>query len=273
MRQHDQNFRIILADSASTDGTPEKIREQYPEVVVLETTDAMWWTGATNLCVREALRSAGKDDFIFTLNNDTELAPGAIEQLLKAVASNPGSIIGAVNLFYADHDKIEPSAFKRNDQSRLFKKYHYPVCKWGENIGNRTGLVPVDTLSGKGVLIPVDVFNRIGLYNEAELPHYHGDTEFILRCKRAGIRIFLSYDSAIFSHQELSGSGTRTSNPGLKSFIKSFRDLKSANHLTSNLNFCRLVFGKSWQIYFLYGMFRSVFGFLRRYLTSFITQR
>ncbi|MEI6681816.1 MAG: glycosyltransferase family 2 protein [Bacteroidota bacterium] len=268
-----RDIRIILADSGSTDGTIGTIRSKFPDVVILEATDSLWWTGATNLCVREALRSAGKGDFIFTLNNDTELAPGALEQLLKVAAIKPGAIIGAVNLFFTDHNKIEPSAFKRNDHSLFFKQYHYPVSKWGETIGKRTGLVPVDTLSGKGVLIPAAVFNRVGLYNEDELPHYHGDTEFVLRCRRAGVEVFLSYDSAIYSHQELSGSGTRTSNPGLKSFIRSFSDLKSANHLASNLNFCRLVFGKSWQIYFLYGLFRSVFGFFRRYVTGFLTKR
>jgi len=273
MEQSCQDFKIIIADSASTDRTSETIREQYPGVKVIETSDSMWWTGATNICVKEALLSAGDDDYIFTLNNDTELSSGAIETLLKAAQKNASSIIGAVNVFYADHEKIEPSAFKRDSHALFFKKFHYPVNKWGESFGNRSGLLPVDTLSGKGVLIPVRAFRQVGLYNEELLPHYHADTEFIIRCKNAGFSVSLCYDAVIYSHQELSGSGTKTSNPGLKSFLKSITDLKSANHLASNRNVCRLIYGKYWRLYFYYGSSRMIFGFLRRYTTGFITKR
>ena len=271
IKQPNGNIKIILADSASTDGTKEVIRSKFPEVRVIETSDAVWWAGATNLCIKEALLTATDRDYVFTLNNDTELSPGTLDKLSGAAGKNPTSIIGAVNVFYADHDKIEPSAFKRNPRAWFFKKFHYPVNKWGELIGNRSGLFPVDTLSGKGVMIPVKVFRTIGLYNENQLPHYHADTEFIIRCTAAGYPVNLCYDIPVYSHQELSGSGTKTSNPGLRVFIKSFTDLKSANHLASNRNFCRLIYGNNWLLYFFYGMSRAVFGFTRRYLASFIS--
>ncbi len=56
--------------------------KRFPEIILIKGKGNLWWTGGMNLCVKEALKTAKENDFIFTLNNDTELFPDTIENLV-----------------------------------------------------------------------------------------------------------------------------------------------------------------------------------------------
>jgi GT2 family glycosyltransferase len=55
-------------------------------------------------------------------------------------------------------------------------------------------LIKVDALPGNGVLIRRSVFDRIGLYNARFCPHYHADSELIMRARKAGIEAYITPD-------------------------------------------------------------------------------
>jgi len=264
-KQNYKDYKIIICDDNSTDGTSKILAEKYPNVIVVKGDGNFWWTGGTNMCVKEALKTADENDFIFTLNNDTELLNDTLMKLIEFLKENHNCIVGAVNLFYNEPNKIEPSAFVHKQKKIFFKKLLYRLNAFGELLNNRQGIVEVETLSGKGVLIPVKVFKKIGLYNQEKLPHYHADCEFILRARRSGFRVFISYDAKILSHQELSGMGTATSKPSIRNFIKSFFNLKSANHLKSLFNYSKFKYGSNYLIYFIIDLLRIIGGFFRRY--------
>jgi GT2 family glycosyltransferase len=219
------------------------------------------------MCVEYALEHAGEQDFVFTLNNDTELENDTLQKLVEFAGDRPNSIIGAVNVFYSEPFKIEPSAFKKAG-SGFFKKMPHRVNEWAEDLALQPDFMKVDALSGKGVLIPVIVFKKIGLYNFKKLPHYHADTEFTLRAARAGINVFILYTAKVLSHQNLSGTGTQTSVPNISEFIKSFKSLKSANHYTTLKNLCFEVYGLMAPIYLIVYLTKPILGFAKRLLLS-----
>jgi len=265
-KQNYKDFQIIVCDDASTDGTRNIIEGKFPDVKIISGNGNLWWSGGTNKCVEEALKTAIEDDYLFTLNNDTELLADTLQTLIQFTKNHNNTIVGAVNVFYSEPMKIEPSAFIQKPGKIFFNKLHYRVNEFGENINNKKGMLEVSTLSGKGVLIPVEVFKKIGLYNQEKLPHYHADTEFILRAKKNGFKVYLSYDAIILSHQELSGFGTVTSKPSMQKFIKSLFSLKSANHLPSLYRYTKIIYGKSYLFYLLVYFVRINGGFLRRYV-------
>src|SRR5258707_1027535 len=89
-------FRIVLIDDGSTDGTSEFVKENYPDVTVLTGDGNLWWTGATNLGVRYALKICGPDDYVLTLNNDTVLPAKYLEIMMSLARRVPKALIGSI---------------------------------------------------------------------------------------------------------------------------------------------------------------------------------
>ena len=77
------HYKTIICDDNSTDGTAEYLLKNAPDVTVLHGDGNLWWTGGTNKCVEYALKIAKPDDYIFTLNNDTELTSNVLQTLVK----------------------------------------------------------------------------------------------------------------------------------------------------------------------------------------------
>ena len=263
------NFVVIVCDDGSIDNTSNILKERYPDVVLLKGNGSLWWTGGINKCVEYALKNTKVNDFVYTLNNDTELFDNTLENLVLRAKEYPNSIIGTVNLFYNEPRKIEPSAFRKRNKFP-FKKRIHRIDDWGSLLNNRNCAVEVDSLSGKGVLIPIPIFKRIGLYNFDMLPHYHADSEFTLRAKKNNYTIYFDYNSRLLSHQNLSGIGTRTSQPNLKEFIQSFFIIKSAHHFPTLVNKAKLIYGKKYIIYLILDLIFIIAGFLKRTIRELI---
>jgi GT2 family glycosyltransferase len=259
------NYRIIICDDGSTDGTYDILTGQFPEITVLKGTGNLWWAGATNMCVKKALSIAEEGDFIYTLNNDTELVADSLTTLIEFESKFPDSIIGSVNLFYNDHFKIEPSAFKRTNKY-FFKLLPVRIHNLGDPLPTDIDFLEVDAFAGKGVLIPVEVFKKIGLYNSELLPQYHGDTEFTVRAKDSGFRLFYYYKSKVLSHQYLTGTGTMNKN--YFEFLRSFKNIKSAIHYKSVLNLSKLIYGKKYKRYLYWQLIKINLGFFKRFFKS-----
>lgn len=266
------DYKIIICDDGSIDGTFDYLTRHYPEVTVLKGSGNLWWTGGTNLCINYALDKAKSDDYIFTLNNDTELFNDTLRKLYLFAKNNPKSLIGCVSLFYSDLKSIEVTAFQAR-RKFPFSLYHKPMYEWGKDINSiHSEYKAVDSLSGKGVLVPVEVFRKIGLYNFEKLPHYHSDTEFVRRAVGAGYTAYIYYRAKLKSHQDLSGVGQINNAPDIKKFLKSFFVLRSSNHLTTQYNRAKLIYSSKWPVYFLFNNVYIIYQFLSRYI-HFIFQR
>jgi len=264
-KQAYKNVCVVICNDGSTDNTQGIITKRFPDVVVLSGDGNLWWTGGTNLTVSYSLSHAGNNDFIFTLNNDTELLPDTLQRLAQTAEKYPHAIIGALNVFFSEPERIEPSAYKVKG-GIFFRRMHHRINEWGEKLQDDLDVVEVDSLSGKGVLFPVSVFRDVGLYNAGKLPHYHADTELVFRAQRKGYRVYLDYKAKVLSHQELSGLGTVTSKPTVRGFVRSFSSLKSANHYKSLKNYCKLLYGKSYRRYLLLHLAKIILGFVRRFV-------
>jgi N-acetylglucosaminyl-diphospho-decaprenol L-rhamnosyltransferase len=71
--------RVIVSDSASTDGTAENVRTHFPHVVLVQHAADPGYTSATNHGV-----DAGSGDVILLLNNDAFCRPDFLEHLIPA---------------------------------------------------------------------------------------------------------------------------------------------------------------------------------------------
>ncbi|RMG95586.1 MAG: glycosyltransferase family 2 protein [Chloroflexi bacterium] len=96
-RQTFRDFEIILVDNGSTDGSQAYIREQFPEVRLVELGENRGFTGACN-----AGYAVAQGELIVLLNNDTEAAPNWLTAVVKAFQRHPRAGIVACKILLFD---------------------------------------------------------------------------------------------------------------------------------------------------------------------------
>lgn len=77
-------FETIVVDNGSENGEASAIEERYGEVTVIRSAENLGYAGGNNLGAK-----AAKGDYLFFLNNDTEILDGDIETLLSHFGSDP----------------------------------------------------------------------------------------------------------------------------------------------------------------------------------------
>lgn len=83
--QDDEHLRVIVLDDGSSDGTPEWLRREWPQVEV--------FVNETNIGVarsfNRAVEIARGSDYLALLNNDLELAPDYVSRVVAALEAHP----------------------------------------------------------------------------------------------------------------------------------------------------------------------------------------
>ena len=230
-----RDFRIIVVDHGSTDGTGEGLRNEYPEVIHLPGTTDMWWAGATNLGIRKALALGA--DIIMPLNNDCYVESTTVETLLDQ-QKNAGLSLVAPNQRSLQSGRIitgrVTACFLLGFPTmRLPGRSTY---RPGEHLLLRTRLI----LGGRGVLIPARVFDKVGFFNDEQLPHYWSDHDFFLRCRKQGIPLLIAGDAILDVDEETTTLATRLGRMTFARFIQSLRDRRSHRNLPELTTLFRL---------------------------------
>jgi GT2 family glycosyltransferase len=78
------NIEVIIADNASTDGSQAFVREHFPAFIVEQLPVNRGFTGACNAGIRIA-----SGEYVALLNNDTEVAPNWVQEVVAAFERHP----------------------------------------------------------------------------------------------------------------------------------------------------------------------------------------
>ena len=84
---------ITVVDNASSDGTAEHVRQRWPSVQVIDSGGNVGFAKANNIGIRST-----ESDYVLLLNPDTVAPPGAIQTLVRGLASHPEAAIAGARL-------------------------------------------------------------------------------------------------------------------------------------------------------------------------------
>ncbi len=196
------DLTVLLVDNGSHDGSGERLRSAFLDVSFLQTGSNLGYTGGNNQGIEWA-REKGAD-YVLVLNNDTEVAPGCVPELVKA-AENHGSKVAAVVPKILYHDAPDRIWYAGGE----FSPAHGLGLHWREGEHDdpeADGPVePVTFMSGCCCLLSVDALNEVGLFVE-ELFAYVEDVELSLRFAAAGYDVLYQPTARVLHHCPPPGS-------------------------------------------------------------------
>lgn len=164
---------VYLTDDGCTDGTPESIREEFPQVTIINGDGSLFWNRGMYAAWSKATETADYDFYLW-LNDDTFLFDDALFRLFSSSRE------------YDDKAIIIGSSCSIKDNSII--TYGGILTKGGRVIDVNEEH-QCDTFEGNIVLISKYVYRTIGM-NDNIFHHAVGDYDYGYRAAEAGIRIY-----------------------------------------------------------------------------------
>jgi GT2 family glycosyltransferase len=96
---------IVVIDNASSDGSSEMVRTEFPNVVLRANTTNLGYGSAANQAVAMC-----REPYVLLLNADTRLLPGALHALSTYLDKHPRAALAGPRLVNAD-GSLQPSCY------------------------------------------------------------------------------------------------------------------------------------------------------------------
>ena len=215
---------IVVVDG-STDGTLEMLAAEFPSAIVVHGDGNWWYTRSIN----EGIKKARQLDcnYILTLNDDLSFAPDYVNTIVADhIAAGPDSVVGSVSLSTTTPRLITFAGVSKI--TRTLKEYNYLPKFSLVDEATLAGVRPSIVLSGRGILYPMSVFDRFGLYDE-RLVQYSSETDFTYNASRNRIPVMISFNARVYENIRLTSAGAVYNNPSLTALFRSFRNRYSIN--------------------------------------------
>ncbi|MFT5295190.1 MAG: GT2 family glycosyltransferase [Colwellia sp.] len=94
------SYEIILVDNASTDGSQIYIKNNYPEIILIENDSNLGFSKANNLGI-----NASTGNLLFLVNTDVIVLEGCISQMVTFMIDNPSVGMAGPCIFNSDMTK------------------------------------------------------------------------------------------------------------------------------------------------------------------------
>jgi GT2 family glycosyltransferase len=183
-------FEAIVVDNASTDETVDRIREEFPSVVLIVNPTNRGHCHAMNQGI-----AASRGKFVLVLDGDTVLTPGAADLLVDFLRATPEAAIAAPRMLNDDGTIQEtartfPSVWNGlwGRQSRLTAWFpNHPMARryLRRDALDATEPFEVDWVSAAAMAFRRDLPEKVGYWDE-RIRGYWVDADWCKAAHRAG---------------------------------------------------------------------------------------
>jgi GT2 family glycosyltransferase len=186
------NYKILLVDNGSTDGSVNLFKKNYPEVNIREFKNNLGFAEGNNEGMGYA-KELGFD-YILLLNNDTIVDPGFLTEMVKIGESDDKTgIIGAINYYYNEPEQVWFCGGKFNYWNG--KAYRVGVTK--DNKLRSDKIEEADYVAGSCLLIKKIVHDRVGTLDKKYFAYWE-EADYCVRSQKAGFRVIYAPKAKIW---------------------------------------------------------------------------
>jgi GT2 family glycosyltransferase len=179
------NYKIIVVDNASTDGSIELFKDRYPGIKIIRNPINLGYAEGNNVGIREAI--GDKADYVLILNNDTVVDPNLITELVAVAERVPNvGFVGPKNYYYERGGRKDVINFAGGTFS-ICRGTTYNIGMNEVDKGQHDEIKESNYIPGSCVMVKREVIEKIGLINP-EYFTYWEDTDWCVRALKAGYR-------------------------------------------------------------------------------------
>jgi hypothetical protein len=175
------NFQTILVDNGSDDGTPVQVRQEFPDVTVIENGRNLGVPAGYNIGFLQALKAGA--DYVLMLNNDVTVPPDMLTGLVKiAEGDSETGIVMPKVLYYGSDSEVWSSGGK-------YRAFPPAILMTDKNPAAANELRMIEYAPSCGILIHRRAFERAGLFDPGYLFMFD-DWDFSQRVRANGLKIW-----------------------------------------------------------------------------------
>lgn len=192
---------VIVSDNGSTDGAPERIRKEYPQVRIVANGNNLGFAKGNNAGIKVA-----SGEYVLILNPDTIVHENTLQRWLKYADSHPEAGAFGCRVLNPDGSYQTPArplptlrgaviaALGLRWLGRLSAKYHADTYPGFEGDTER----PIGMQSGCCILVRGPLLTKLGGFDERFFYHFE-ETDLCKRTWESGCPI-LYFPDAVITH-------------------------------------------------------------------------
>jgi GT2 family glycosyltransferase len=189
---------VVVVDNGSSDDSVARIRTAHPTIHLLETGKNLGFSGGNNAGIREAMRH--EVEYVWLLNNDTEPAPGALREMIRAAEADARlGAVGSVLHYASDPQKVQAWGGGWINLWHGYSSHATAPPKTGSRL---------DFLTAASMLVRRSALEEVGLMDDRYFLYWE-DVELCFRLRRNGWSLGVA-PSAVVLHKVNASTKKRT---------------------------------------------------------------
>ena len=193
------NFEVIVVDNASTLGRSSiDLKKQYPFINHISSPVNIGYAGGNNIALQFA-----KGEYVFLLNNDTEVTPDLVTILVQYLKDNPDCGIACPKIKYFSPPQLIQYAGIEGLDSITSRSYNAGFLQQDKGQFNQSK--KTDQPNGAAMMVPMKLIQRFGGMKEIFFLYYE-ELDWAVYFKKAGFKIHYVGTAEVF-HKESSSTG------------------------------------------------------------------
>ena len=176
------NFELIISDNASTDGSQEMVRKEFPQVRLLSHSEEQGYARAASLGMAFLV---DKTKYIFSTTNDVTVDPEIINVLVNYAEKDPQAGVLGTKIYFHERPDV---LWHAGGRIHPLHGHSYHLGWEHKDAPRYCRVRECDFVTGCGFMLRCEALIKVGFFKE-ELIFYSEDAELCYRIREGGYRI------------------------------------------------------------------------------------
>jgi GT2 family glycosyltransferase len=191
-----KNIEVIVVDNGSESNPIPEWQNKFPSVKFIRSENNLGFAGGNNLGM-----SAAKGDYLFLINNDTEVTETLIERLVNTLEENPQVGIVSPKILYYNTNIIQYLGYTPLNYVTARNKC---IGQFEEDKGQYDSLIgPTGYAHGAAMMVRREAIKKAGPMAENFFLYYE-ELDWCERIKKQGFEIWVDARAVIYHKESMS---------------------------------------------------------------------